>query len=430
MSQLESTRFNVKRVIGRGGVSIVYLAHDWQLRRDVALKVSPRDAAGPETEAQTVDRLEKIGRLKSESRYGASLAHPNVVRLLDAGEWDHMGRSYEAIVQEFVQGSDLTEVIRGLRESAEFRLRWPRFRLLSHFARACEGVAHAHDRNVIHCDLKPENIRFLNDYTRARVLDFGLARDYVAGDRIMAEGAAEGRIIGTIPYMSPEQHQGSVLDARTDVWSLGVVLYEMLTLSRPFEGDDQTAVIRAIAKEEAVPPNKRIQQMPTDRAPEQVPEALVAIVRRCLAKDRLARYASAGALLEELLSFLSNPKGLLDLFFPPALRRRYEAGDAVVQEGRPPKYLYILEKGHGSVIFDQGDRRETCVEGFFGEATSTRAAAVRAGENGCELIELGEENLTAFSAKGPTLRRKCFEGCSGGSERTRGARRRPDFMFP
>jgi hypothetical protein len=208
----------------------------------------------------------------------------------------------------------------------------------------------------------------------------------------------EGAVMGTPLYMAPEQAAGALerLDVRADVWSLGVVLYEILTHQLPFSGDTTAQVLSRVVSEPAPPPNEVLRRLPeTSRFADPVPQALEEIVGRCLRTAPAERYASARGLLEDLEKYLTSPRGALDLL-PPAGRRRFAPGECIAKEGEPSNTMYVLERGRGVVVIEKAGWSQKCTEGFFGEAAllrpgQPRTATLRAGEEGCELIEVVDE---------------------------------------
>jgi serine/threonine protein kinase/tetratricopeptide (TPR) repeat protein len=263
----------------------VYRARDTRLGRDVAIKIlPPAFAADPEN----------IRRFEKEARAVASLSHPNVVPLFDVGEQE--GVRYA--VAELVAGETLrTRLAAGsmnLKEAAGIA------------AGVADGLAAAHEKGVVHRDIKPENI-VLTPAGTARILDFGLAK---RSDSEIAAGVLDeeptrsalltepGVIAGTVGYMSPEQVRGEAVDGRSDVFSLGVVLWEMLAGRRPFRGDSQVETLNAILKEEPQP----------ELALDALPPELTRIVRRCLEKRKEARYHSAADLAHDLRTAASGVK--------------------------------------------------------------------------------------------------------------------------
>lgn len=258
--------YQIMSCIGAGGMGTVYRAQDTRLKREVALKFLPVHLSA---------HLVAQERLLSEARAAASLEHPNVCVVHEIGETDD-GRPY--IVMALCEGETLKEKLRlGPLDPAEA------VEITMQIAR---GLAAAHARGIIHRDVKPGNVMVGTDGT-VKLLDFGLAK--VADLTITGPGVTPG----TLAYMSPEQARGDPVDQRTDLWSLGVVLYEMLAGTRPFRGASDRALFQAILHEEPEPIS---QQRP------EAPEALRRIVERLLRKDPDARYGRA----EELSADLSQ----------------------------------------------------------------------------------------------------------------------------
>jgi Tol biopolymer transport system component len=280
--------YQILERLGAGGMGEVYLAHDLKLDRDVALKLLPEEWS------QSVERRK---RLEHEAKAIASLDHPNVVTVHSVEEAEGL----LFITMEAIRGRRLTELIppKGFDLERWFGLAIP----------IAEAVAAAHGAGVIHRDLKPDNVMVRND-GRVKVLDFGLARLDVpnvvppGSDFPTRSATGDGRIAGTIAYMSPEQAQGKRLDPRTDVFSLGVVLYQMATGRRPFDGDNPSAILASILKEEPRPIEDLRPRLPKD---------LSRVVHRCLEKEAVRRFQTAADLrteLERLQAALHDrPKG-------------------------------------------------------------------------------------------------------------------------
>jgi serine/threonine protein kinase len=277
--------------IGEGGMGVVWKAEDTKLQRRVALKVLPETmAADPERRA----------RFEREARAVAALNHPNIVTLHSVEEAETPVGSVHFITMELVEGRTLTQL---LPKSG-----FPLNRLLEIVIPLADAVSRAHRAGITHRDLKPDNI-MIDSEGRLRVLDFGLAkvRDPSApaqGTQIatVTSDTAEGRVLGTVAYMSPEQAEGKEVNARSDIFSLGTILFEMATGVRPFQGDTTMSTIGSILKEE---PASITELKPS------LPRHLGRIIRRCLAKDPDRRYQTALDLRTEVEE-LQSDVGSLD----------------------------------------------------------------------------------------------------------------------
>jgi Tol biopolymer transport system component len=280
--------------LGKGGMGEVYLAEDLKLGRRVALKVLPRDLV---TDGTWRPRFER------EARAVAALNHPNIVTLHAIEDID--GVAFFTL--ELVEGKTLAELVPqgGL----------PLDRLLTYAIPLADAVGAAHQRGITHRDLKPLNVMVGHD-GRVKVLDFGLAKvaEQELADQGMTSPATEltgaGRILGTTAYMSPEQAEGRAVDPRSDVFSLGVMLYEMATGERPFKGDTQVSLLSAIIKDTPKPLTDLKQELPRD---------IARIVKRCLAKDPEDRYQTAKDLRNDLRALKTDmDSGDLQLASGPA----------------------------------------------------------------------------------------------------------------
>ena len=259
--------YEIVGLLGAGGMGEVYRARDPRLGRDVAIKVL-RNGVG--------DRR----RFELEARASSILNHANIVTVYDIGDQD--GAPF--IASELLEGDSLRVL---LRDGA-----LPLRKLLDIAIQVAGGLAAAHDHDIVHRDLKPENIMVLRD-GRAKILDFGLAKPTAASDSSSDDSdtlTARGVLVGTIPYMSPEQVRGHPIDWRSDQFSFGIILYEMATGTHPFRGIDRVSTLSAIAREEPAPPG----------ALNAVPPPLRWVIERCLAKEPGQRYTSTSDLCSQL----------------------------------------------------------------------------------------------------------------------------------
>ena len=269
--------YEILSELGAGGMGEVYKARDPRLNRTVAIKVLPAVAAAD---------LERRARFEREAQAVAALNHPNIVTIHAVEEADGV----PFFTMEYVEGKTLGQVIppRGLPLDDLLRIAIP----------LADAVGAAHQRGILHRDLKPANVMVTGD-GRVKVLDFGLAKLKEAvlqpggGAQATTATTGEGRILGTVAYMSPEQAEGKALDQRSDVFSLGILLYEMATGQRPFKGDTSMSVLSAILKDT---PGSA-----TDLRPD-LPRDVGKIVRRALTKDPEHRYQTAKDLRNDLES--------------------------------------------------------------------------------------------------------------------------------
>src|SRR3954449_9565592 len=267
---LISDRFRLEEKIGAGGMSTVYRAFDPTLERWVAIKLMHRDISSDP------DQLERFRR---EARAVASLNHPHIVTVIDAGEDD--GAPY--IVFEYVEGETLKERIRRLG-------RLPVSEAVAYAIEIGRALESAHAHLLVHRDVKPQNV-LIDPDGRAKVTDFGIARS------LEAQGlTATGRVLGTTDYVSPEQALGHEVTGQSDVYSLGIVLYEMLTGEAPFKADTQVAVAMKHVRD----PLPDVQR----RRPE-VSAALAAIVERSTAKETRNRYGTVDEMVHDLEQVLA-----------------------------------------------------------------------------------------------------------------------------
>jgi len=272
-------RYVISSRLGAGGIGEVWLAQDRELAREVALKFLSPELAGDSGQAL---------RFRQEARAASSLNHLNLVTIFDIAEFE--GRQF--IAQEYIRGKTVRDTLQ-----AGFL---PVETIAVIAAQIAAGLSAAHTAGIVHRDIKPENIMIRPDGV-VKIVDFGIARftdDSVGKSLGASTGSTRpGTILGTARYMSPEQARGLPVDGRSDIFSLGVVLYEMLTGAAPFTGSTPSDVLAAILTNDPAP---------ISRASRDVPAEFERIVRRCLAKDPSARYPSATA-LEENLKRLTTP---------------------------------------------------------------------------------------------------------------------------
>lgn len=275
-------RYRATEKIGSGGMADVYKAVDEVLGRTVAVKVlHPRYASEPNF----------VARFRQEAQAAANLSHPNIVNMYD---WGRDGETYY-IVMEYVNGTDLKSLVaqRGPLDP---------LKAAEYAAQVCAALSVAHGYDVIHRDIKPHNIVITPDGT-VKVMDFGIAR---AGNSTMTQ---TGSVLGTAQYISPEQAQGKPLGAASDLYSLGVTLYELVTGRVPFDGDTPVATALAQVNEEPVPPRQLRGS---------IPPALEAVILRAMRKNPAERYVSAAEMREDLKRVASGQ---------PAVGGAYGAAD-------------------------------------------------------------------------------------------------------
>ncbi|HWS70494.1 MAG TPA: protein kinase [Thermoanaerobaculia bacterium] len=261
--------YEIVSLLGEGGMGQVYRARDTRLGREIAVKVLGTNSA---------DDNEAVARFEREARAVASLSHPNILSIHDFGKHDHT----LFVVTELLEGKTLRDEIQ------KTPLNWRRAVELG--AEIAEGLAAAHSKAVVHRDLKPENI-FITTEGRVKILDFGLAQaDPVFTENDETEVPTRkwfqtdpGTIIGTLGYMSPEQLRGEVVDGTADIFSLGIILYEMVTAKRPFQRSSGAATIAAILKDE----------IPRAELNNAAPPEMQRIIEGCVEKTRSARFQSA-----------------------------------------------------------------------------------------------------------------------------------------
>src|SRR6266550_7429336 len=298
----------IESLIGVGGMGEVYLARDERLGRKAALKLLPDSVTADETQ---------LGRFKNEARTASALNHPNILTVYEIG----VEGKVQFIATEFIEGVTLRTALASGRMSAH--------RALEIAVQVASALAAAHDAGVVHRDIKPENIMLRPD-GYAKVLDFGIAKlteqrrapdDHRVGTTALLQ-TRPGLVLGTARYMSPEQARGQKVDARSDIWSLGVVLYEMVAGSPPFRGETPSDCIAAILTAEPAP----LSSVSPD-----VPAKLESILQKTLRKNTDERYQT----IKEMLAELRILKAKLET--ESSLSQTKAGGDSNVSEIKRPK---------------------------------------------------------------------------------------------
>ena len=310
------SRYELIEKIGSGGMATVYKARDLVLKRYVAVKIL--------REEYTTDN-EFIKRFNTEAESAASLTHPNIVSVYDVGK---EGNLYY-IVMELIKGKTLKEII---VEDGRMGWKWS-VKIAKQIAQALET---AHRNNIIHRDIKPHNIIITEDGT-AKVTDFGIAKA-VSNSTITAFGTT----IGSVHYFSPEHARGGYTDAKSDLYSLGVVLYEMVTGRVPFDADTPVSVALKHMQEKPVPP---IELNPA------IPQSLNDLILKAMEKDPNMRYSTATEMIEDLDKILKNPEaevGVVDK--SQARARRIQQEDNQTNQSKFAKFKKYLEEHKGVKI--------------------------------------------------------------------------------
>jgi serine/threonine protein kinase len=392
-----SGRYEIIRKLGSGGMATVYLAHETDLDREVAIKVLPQ--------AFLRDK-QFVKRFKREAKIAAKLEHPNIINIHQIGEEDNL----LYIIMSLIRGSILSEKILDLGPlPVDDIVRWG--------IEICSALAYAHENGVIHRDLKPENIMIDNN-NRVIVMDFGIA--YVAQDMCLTP---TGMVMGSPLYMSPELAMGNKVDTRSDIYSMGIILYQMATATLPFEGVGVPSLMYMHVHEVPDPPDVRNSD---------VPPWLRNIILKCLAKSPDDRFADVEELrlalaehkapeidrkilegkgkprekhkpgqIIDVLEKISIFKGLSFEQFKQILiicsQKTVEKGEKLCTAGEESREIFILIKGELKVIFEDG-KEFSCIKplgivGEMGVFTGEKRSATVIAESECVILSIKRNEL-------------------------------------
>lgn len=294
-------RYEITELIGQGGMANVYKATDVLDNRIVAVKILKREFSESD---------EFLRRFRNESKAIAVLSHPNIVKIYDMG----FSEKLQYIVMEYIDGITLKEYI-----DSERVLNW---KDAVHFIiQILRALQHAHNRGIVHRDIKPQNIMLLTDGT-IKVMDFGIAK--FAREESMT---ATDQAIGTVHYISPEQARGDVTDEKSDIYSVGVMFYEMLTGQKPFDTDNPVSI--------AVMHIKNIPVRPRDINPN-IPSGLEEIIMHAMEKDAENRYQTASDMIRDIEAFKQNNQIIFGYYSVPLVQQR-AAENGRMQYGMPPQ---------------------------------------------------------------------------------------------
>lgn len=305
-------RYEMRELIGVGGMAYVYKAYDSVDDRTVAVKIL-RD--------EFLTKDEFVRRFRNESKAIAILNHPNIVKVLDVG----FGEKLQYIVMEYIDGITLKEYLDQRKD-----IRWKE---AVHFTvQILRALQHAHDKGIVHRDIKPQNIMLLSDGT-IKVTDFGIARLTRSEMQATAVG---NKAIGSVHYISPEQARGEITDEKTDLYSVGIMLYEMLTGRLPFEADNAVSVAIMQMQSEATAPHL---------INEEIPEGLEQITLKAMQKDTVKRYQSAAEMLSDFDEFKRNP----------SIKFEY----TYFEDETPTRYVDAITRIRGDVPEEDNTRGES-----------------------------------------------------------------------
>lgn len=304
-------KFTIIRRLGRGGMGAVYEGHDPALDRRVAVKTLTADV---------IANKDSRSRFEREAQAAAKLQHTNIVTIYELGNFGGQEKPY--IVMEYLEGTDVSTLIgkNGM----------PLAEALDITVQLCRALDFAHQKGVVHRDVKPANLRFL-DNGQVKIMDFGIAR--IEGGHQITE---TGMMIGTLHYMSPEQIRGQKLDGRTDIFSAGCILYELLTGERPFPGDSATSILYNIVNEKPTPI--------VDKNPD-LPQEVGDVLDRAMAKSPDDRFATAGEMAREIEKILTVFKKTL----PRTTQALQESLDELAALNRAEKWQELVPKARALV---------------------------------------------------------------------------------
>jgi len=315
-------RYKVVRKLGAGGMANVYLAEDQELGRRVAIKILNERHANDD---------QFVERFRREAKNAAALSHPNIVSIYDRGEAE--GTYY--IAMEYLDGRSLKELILS-RGPAPLNV------TIEYVRQILSALRFAHRHGIVHRDIKPHNV-LVDAEGRVKVTDFGIAR---AGASEMTEA---GSIVGTAQYLSPEQARGTAVDQRSDLYSLGIVFYELLTGTLPFNGDTPVEIAMKHLSQTPQPPSQLRPELPHD---------LDLVVTRALAKDPDDRYQTAEEMLLDLEELLVDPVDMFeDLAHEKAMVRADSPLKGLTQVGNAPAHAPPRVRGHLRSILLASDER-------------------------------------------------------------------------
>ncbi|MBP0979259.1 MAG: serine/threonine protein kinase, partial [Oscillospiraceae bacterium] len=276
IGKLLDSRYQIQQLIGLGGMANVYKAFDKKQERFVAIKI---------LKDEYVDNEDFLRRFKNESKAIAALSHENIVNIFDMS----FGDGFYWIAMEYVDGITLKDYIeqQGVLNTKE----------AIHFVlQILLALQHAHNKGIIHRDIKPQNIMLLRDGT-IKIMDFGIARFARNETRTLTDKA-----IGSVHYISPEQAKGEIIDQTTDIYSVGVILFEMLTGALPFEADSAVSVAIKQIEAQAIRPRQ---------INSQIPRALEQIIIKAMMKNKKDRYQSTTQMIKDIVNFKNNPSIVL-----------------------------------------------------------------------------------------------------------------------